>query len=110
MDYELCLKACIDDARERGASEDIAHYNSYPTPDGVEWAECLEVVRQANEDVTNPLTCMSQYELRLAKRGIPTILVKFVHELREAARKAGVPEDHIDDAITLFVKMRDSHN
>jgi len=106
MDYQSCLKACISNARVEGAEGDISIYEGYPAPSEAEWAECLQEVIDGGEDLQNPYHCMGRYELRLARRGIKTVLGAMVDELKAIATTAGVPSEHVADVIALWAATK----
>jgi hypothetical protein len=106
MDYQSCLKSCISNARVAGAEGDISIYEGYPAPSEAEWAECLQEVIDNGEDPQNPYHCMGGYELRLARRGIKTVLGALVDELKAMATEAGVPQEHVADVITLWASTK----
>jgi len=104
--YQACLEQCIFDALAVTAEGDAVMYRGYPVPSDAEWVECLQETHDDGEDLQNPYECLARYEFRLAKRGIKTVLGRFVEELRERATGAGVPPERFADVVTLMAIAR----
>lgn len=75
MDYLSCRKKCIEIALQEGHAGAAEIYMSLPIPSTHEWAECLqEVVDEPTESTQNPHHVIGRWELRLFKKGAPTVL------------------------------------
>lgn len=115
MTYGECVSACIAAATEDQADDVVAIYKALPIPSDAQWAECLQdVAQEPSEDVGNPYHCMGVYELRLAKRGIPTVLGikarRVSKDLDNAAIKAGIPVEFRSDVVRLSIELRGSEH
>lgn len=115
MTYGECVNACIAEAIEDQAEDVAAIYRALPIPSDAEWAECLQdIAQEPSEDVGNPYHCMGVYELRLAKRGIPTVLGirarRVAEDVEGAAIKAGIPVEFRSDAVRLSIERRGSEH
>jgi len=105
MDYGTCLQQLICDLSRQDtpqAKEDIGTLFTYPIPSANEWADVLRTVAGNNEDTDDPWHCMGEYELRLSKRGMKTVLGTVCDQLRTIAEHVGVPEEgvaekHLDE-------------
>jgi hypothetical protein len=104
--YQICLQECIAIAIAEGLEADAEIYANYPTPSEKEWDECVHEVMDLQEDLENPYNCMGQYELRLSKRGIRTVLGIVSDEYKPIASKVGMPLELLPDAIMSLDFMK----
>ena len=75
MEYLSCLNKCIGIALQEGPAGAAEIYMSLPVPSTPEWAECLqEVLDEPSESTRNPHHVIGRWELRLFKKGVPTVL------------------------------------
>lgn len=109
MTYQQCLQSCIESVLLGGDEEAAALYRGMPLPTEQVWSLCLqEVAEEPTEDLSNPFHVIARYELRLFKRGLPTVLGKQAFqvksELEAAAHKAGIPAEFVPSAVSLFIE------
>jgi hypothetical protein len=104
MTYQQCQQDCIDSALDAGDDQAAAIYRNLPSPSEQEWALYLqEVAEEPSEDLSNPHHIMGRHELRLYKRGVPTVLGQhaalFASQIEESAQKVGFPNEFVLDAL-----------
>ena len=109
MTYQQCLQSCIENVLLGGDVEAAALYRGMPLPTERVWSLCLqEVAEEPTEDLSNPFHVIARYELRLFKRGLPTVLGQHAfqvkNELQAAAQKVGVPAEFIPNAVSLIIE------
>ena len=96
MDYETCLKSCIETTRAHGganAETDIAIFSGYPVPTAGESADVVEETATYS-DAEDPFNCMAQYEMRLDRCGIKTVFCAAVDGLVAGGVSMGIsPEE-----------------
>lgn len=110
MTYGECVDACIAIAIAEQKVDHAAMYRTLPIPSDEEWLECLQdVANEPSEDLGNPFHCMGVYEMRLVRRGIPTVLATTGGQIRKdleaAAIKVGMPVEFLPDALGLFTEL-----
>lgn len=110
MTYGECVDVCIAIALDEQREDDAAIYRALPIPSDDEWYECLQdVANEPSENLENPFHCMGVYEMRLVRRGIPTVLGKSTSKIQKgleaAAVKVGMPVEFLPDALELFTEL-----
>ena len=108
MDYQSCLKFCIEAALGDGLEMAVEIYINYPTPSSAAWLECVrDVAGEKSENIHNPHHLMGCYELALLKRGIRTVsgmvIGQMIEKIDAKAIDSGIPTELSVEARNLYL-------
>jgi hypothetical protein len=108
LDYESCLRACVAGLRSDGNEDAAVLYLRHPVPSPEEWQDVVRVATRY-DDGEHAFVCMQVYEERLIERGLPTVLGKFVADLKGIAEEVGLPAALLPDAVQLLSMKAPAH-
>jgi len=103
MNYEECLRQCVDYVNKNGWDLGEMMYLTYPRPSAEEWEACLAEVVKQGEDVSDAVNLMGEYELFLHKRGVDTGLGRYVQDRSDDfERRTGLPPEFLTSIFEMI--------